>query len=89
MRLPDYQTLLAIGVTLVMVGVVLRGFAASSRRDLARRKQHQLDERKSREAGLASQLERPPGWWEKNLGTLANAALVAGVVFTIVAFCRR
>ena len=89
MKLPDYQTLLAIGVTLVMVGVVMRGFAASNRRDLARRKQHQLDERKSRETGLSSQLDQPPGWLDKNLGLLANLVLVAGVVLTAVAFFRR
>ena len=89
MKLPDFETLLAIGVTLVMVGVVMRGFAASNRRDLARRKQHQLDERKSRETGLSSQLDQPPGWLDKNLGLLANLVLVAGVVLTAVAFwCR-
>lgn len=89
MKLPDYQTLLAIGVTLVMVGVVMRGFAASNRRDLARRRQHLLDDRKADTAGRGGQMDQEPGWLEKNLGTLANALLVSGVLLTVVAFFRR
>lgn len=88
MNLPDYETLLAIGVTLVMAGVILRGFAAQTRRDIARRKEHRIDERKSHIAHLNDELEKPPGWFERNLGLLANVILVAGVVITIVAFTR-
>jgi len=88
MTLPDYETLLAIGVTLVMAGVVLRGFAAQARRDLARRKEHRIDDRKSTDAILTGELARPPGWFERNLGLLANIILVAGVVITAVAFSR-
>jgi hypothetical protein len=86
---PDYETLLALGVTLVMVGVILRGFASSARRDLARRKEHRIDDRKSGDARLSEELARPPGWFERNLGVLANLVLVAGVVVTIVAFTRN
>ena len=55
MNLPDYETLLAIGVTLVMAGVILRGFAAQTRRDIARRKEHRIDAGNStvRPAGLS------------------------------------
>lgn len=88
MNLPDYETLLATGVTLVMAGVILRGFAAQTRRDIARRKEHRIDARKSTEAYLSEELDRPPGWFEKNLGLLANIILVAGVVITAVAFTR-
>ena len=88
MTLPDYETLLALGVTLVMVGVILRGFASTARRDLARRKEHRIDDRKSPEAILTEELARPPGWFERNLGLLANIILVAGVVITVVAFNR-
>ena len=87
--LPDYGTLLAIGVTLVMAGVFFRGFASSARRDLARRKEHQIDERKSGDAHMSGELNRPPGWFDRNLGLIANVILVAGVVVTIVAFARR
>lgn len=86
--LTAYESLLAIGVTLVMVGVLLRGFAESSRRDLARRKEHRIDDRKSPEAFLTKELGRPPGWLEKNLGLLANVILVAGVVISAAAFWR-
>lgn len=88
MKLPDYETLLALGVTLVMVGVILRGFASTARRDLARRKEHRIDDRKSTAAILTEELARPPGWFERNLGLLANLILVAGVVITAVAFTR-
>lgn len=84
----DYENLLALGVTLIMAGVILRGFASQARRDLARRKEHRLDERKSREAVLNAELDRPPGWFERHLGLLANLILVAGVVVTVAAFTR-
>ena len=87
--MPDYETLLAIGVTLIMAGVILRGFAAQNRRELARRKQHRLDARKSGDALLNVQLDRPPSWLERNFGLLASLVLAAGVVLTAVAFGRR
>lgn len=85
----DYETLLAIGVTLVMAGVIFRGFAAGARRDIARRKEHQIDSRKSGDAYMTDELSRPPGWFERNLDVIANVVLVAGVVLTIIAFARR
>ena len=88
MSLPDHETLLALGVTLVMAGVILRGFAAQARRDLARRKEHRIDARKSADAILTEELARPPGWFERNLGLLANLTLVTGVVITAVGFAR-
>ena len=88
MKLPDAQTLQAAGVTLVMAGVILRGFASSARRDLARRKEHRIDARKSTDAILTDELARPPGWFERNLGLLANVILVAGVVITVLGFAR-
>ena len=88
MTLPDHETLLAVGVTLVMAGVILRGFASSARRDLARRKEHRIDARKSTDAFLSDELAKPPGWFERNLGLLANVILVAGVIITTVGFAR-
>lgn len=87
--MPDYQNLLAIGVTLVMAGIIFRGFASSARRDLARRKEHQLDDRKSGDAYMSSELGRPPGWFDRNLGLIANVILMAGVAVTIVGFAKR
>jgi len=79
------EALLGIGVCLAMLGLILRGFARNARRDLARRKQHLQDERKTTDAGLSAQLEQPPGWLEKNLGLLANLVLVTGVLTAIAA----
>lgn len=88
MKLLDYESLLAIGVSFIMAGVILRGFAASARRDLARRKEHRIDARKSGDASMSGELAKPPGWFERNLGLLANVILVAGVIVTAVAFTR-
>ena len=88
-QFPDYETLLAIGVTLIMAGIVLRGLAAQTRRDLARRKQHRLDERKTADARLNDEFDQPPSWLEKNCGLFANLVLLAGVVLTIAGYWRR
>ncbi|SDS21783.1 hypothetical protein [Opitutus sp. GAS368] len=88
MKLPDHETLQAVGVTLAMAGVILRGFAGSARRDLARRKEHRIDERRSTDAILTGELAKPPGWFERNLGLVANVILVTGVVITVVGFSR-
>jgi Zn-dependent protease with chaperone function len=82
------DVLLGLGVCLIMLGVVMRGFARSYRRDTARRKEHRRDERKSGDDHLSSQLEQPPEWLEKNLGWLANLVLGAGAVIAVLAFSR-
>ena len=84
----SHDALLGLGVCLAMVGLVLRGFARAFRRDLARRKEHLRDERKSGEAELNTQLEQPPSWLEKNFGLLANLVLLAGVLTAIMALAR-
>jgi hypothetical protein len=88
MTLPDRDTLLAVGVTLVMAGVFLRGWAANARRDQARRKEHRIDVRKSTVAGLNDEFDRPPGWFERNLDRIANLTLVTGIVLSALAFSR-
>ena len=87
--LQNRDALLGLGVCLAMVGLVLRGFARNFRRDLARRKEHLRDERKSGDTNLSAQLEQPPGWLEKNFGLLANLVLVAGVLIAITALARN
>jgi hypothetical protein len=79
------DALLGLGVCLAMVGLVLRGFARTFRRDLARRKEHLRDERKSDATSLGAQLDQPPGWLERNFGLLANLVLVTGVIVATVA----
>ena len=88
MKPPDHETLQAVGISLVMVGVLLRGFAKAARRDLARRKEHRIDDRKSSAASLNQDLERPPGWFERNLGLVANVVIVAGLILTVLGFAR-
>jgi hypothetical protein len=85
----DRDTLLAIGVGLVMFGIFLRGFAASSRRDLERRRQHLRDDRRADNAGRGGNMELPPTWFEKNLGLIANLALIAGAIVTTAGFLRH
>lgn len=82
-------SLQAIGISLVMAGLILRGFASNTRRDAARRKQHLLDERRANATESAGELTRPPTWFEKNLGLLANLVLVAGLVITVLGFWRK
>ena len=88
-RFTTHESLLAIGVSLVMGALVLRGFARNARRDRALRKQHQLDDRRSGEAEFNRQIDRAPGWFEQNLGWIANTALVAGLLITVAAFFRK
>ena len=88
-QITSRDSLLGIGATLVVAGIMLRGFARNAARDLARRKQHRLDERRSAESDLAHQLDRPPGWTERNSGRLAHATWIAGVVIALAAFFRR
>ena len=85
----DHDLLLAMGVTLIMAGIFLRGFAATTRRDLERRRQHLRDDRREEAAGRGGNMERPPTWLEKNLGLIANLTLLAGAIITAVGFWRR
>ncbi len=84
----DSSTLLTVGACLVMAGIFLRGFASSTRRDLARRKQHDQDTRRTHEASLSDEFERPPGWFERNLGLIANGVLVLGLLLAITGCVR-
>ncbi len=85
-QLTGHESLLAIGISLVMASLILRGFAANSRRDQARRKQHQLDERRTGAADSVGPLARPPTWFEKNVGLIANLVLAIGLVITVLGF---
>jgi hypothetical protein len=85
----DYENLLAIGVTLVMAGVVLGGLATGIRRELARRRQHRRDVRRPGEGDPNEPLDRPPTWWERNAGAIAKTTLFAGLAITALAFLRR
>jgi hypothetical protein len=38
---------------------------------------------------MSEELAKPPGWFERNLGLIANVILVAGVVVTVLGFAKR
>lgn len=76
------ETLLAAGATLVMVGVITRGLAASQRRTAALRKQHDLDVRKLGEA------LPPVPHLEKHLTRYANTGIVLGLLLVVIGCLR-
>ncbi|HEX2862034.1 MAG TPA: hypothetical protein VHN79_10360 [Lacunisphaera sp.] len=77
------DTLLALGVCLVVVGVVLRGLARSARREQALRKQHQLEN-----LALAEAPDRTERHLEQHLHRYAAGTIIAGVLMCVVAFFR-
>ena len=79
------DTLLAVGVTLVFLGIVLRGFARASRRAQALRKQERLEARESSLPGP----EDAPSWLERNFGWVANGVLAAGVAISLAGLLGR
>ncbi len=76
------QTLLAIGFSLIVLGLVMRGLARSHRRMLAMRKQHDLD---ARAPGAA--LPRPTHL-DRHLAHYANGVLLAGVAAVVAGIVR-
>ena len=84
-QLISKEVLLPLGVSVCFVGIILRGFARSSRRAIALRRQHWLHTRKPGEPDPTGQAT---GWFEKNLPAIANTAAVAGLVITLLSFFR-
>ena len=84
-QLTSHQTLLEIGITLVMAGLFLRGFANSTTRAAAMRKQHWLHARK---LGELDPSEKEISWFERHLPAIATTVTVAGVVSTFISFFR-
>jgi hypothetical protein len=77
------DALLAIGVTLFVLGIILRGVAREHGRTVANRKLHELDTTKAGERA-APELSH----FEKHLGTYASGMAVLGTILTVVAFFR-
>ena len=81
-QLTSRDTLLAVGVTLFVLGLILRGLARDHERTLARRKQHDLDTRPPGQAAeTRSHLDR-------HFRHYANGVTTAGVLCAIAAFFR-
>lgn len=87
-RLTTHDSLLAIGVSGVIFGLILRTFARNSRRSAALRQQHQLHDRKLGEAIRAEQANPTTSWFEKHLSVIANAVLVSGIVIALLSRFR-
>lgn len=80
--MPSKNLLLAVGFTLIVLGIVTRGLARTQRRRLALRRQHELDVRKRGEP-------LPPlSHLERHLGNYANGVAAAGVVAVLAAMLR-
>ena len=81
-QLTSRDTLLAIGVTLFVLGLILRGLAREHQRTLAQRKLHDLDTRKAGE--VTSQLSH----FERYFTTYASIVAALGAIIALMGFLR-
>lgn len=81
------DVLLAIGFTLLIAGVFLRGFARSTRRSLALRRQHELHVR-GVAGGAPAEEPMKTTHFERNVGRYAAVAVALGLVVIVGAFFR-
>jgi hypothetical protein len=86
LQLVSYDVLLPLGVCLCFFGIIMRGLARSSQRDIALRRQHRLHHDKLESA---NQPDRQTGWFERHLPAIANSMTIGGLVITVVALVRR
>lgn len=87
--IPSSDALVAVGVTLVVLGVVLRGFHQSNRRAQSQRA---LTERFSRVAGkpeAADENANPPSFLVRHLVAIYSAVFLVGLALTLLGFLRR
>jgi hypothetical protein len=82
-------SLLAMGLSLVMIGLVLRTFARTSRRAAALRQQHRLHDQKLGEAIQGEEVNPTTSWFERHLSTIANTVACAGLTIAILAAFRQ
>jgi len=84
-----WDTLLAAGVCLILLGLVVRGLARQSTRDANRRKQHSSAERQSDAPAPIGGLEDAPDWAERHYPQIANTLIYLGLILAIAGFIRR
>lgn len=84
-----WDTLLAAGVCLVLLGLVVRGLARQANRDLNRRKQHQSAERRADAPVPLGELDDAPDWAERHYPQIANTLLYLGLLLAVAGFIRR
>lgn len=85
-QLTSRDTLIAFGGCVLMLGIVLRGIARSIRRELALRKQHVLQLRKSGELERAVAVELETNHWEKYLPRYAAGFIITGLIVILAAY---
>ena len=80
--LTSRDALLAVGFSLFVFGIILRGLAREHERTLARRKLHELDTRKAgeRSTGLSH--------FERHFITYASAVAVLGAILAVAGLFR-
>lgn len=87
--IPSSDALLAVGVTLIVLGVVLRGFHQSN---LRAESQRTLTERFSRVAGkpeTPDDKSSPPHFFVRHLVPIYSAIFLVGLALTLAGFLRR
>jgi len=83
-RLLSRDVLLAIGVTVFVFGIILRGIAREQRRTLAARKQNELVTRQPGEPLAPPQQSH----LEKHFAHYANGVFILGIIIAVVAAFR-
>lgn len=83
------DVLLAVGFTLIIAGVVLRGFARPARRSLALRRQHELHVREIDSPPRALDESIRTTHLERNVGRYTIGCLVLGSLIAVAALFRR
>jgi hypothetical protein len=83
------DVLFAIGFTLLIVGVFLRGFARSTRRSLALRRQHELHVRPTGSSPRALDEAIRTTHLERNIGRYTVVCVVLALLIISAAFWRN
>ncbi len=84
-----WDTLLATGVCLILLGLVVRGLARQSSRDASRRKQHGAAERRVDAPAPIGELDDRPDWAERHYPLIAHTLLSLGLILALAGFIRR
>lgn len=82
--LTSRDALLAVGFSLFVFGIILRGLAREHRRTVARRKQHDLAAHQPGEPVATPNQSH----FEKHFARYANSVFVLGMIVAVVAIFR-
>lgn len=82
------DTLLGVGVSLIILGVFMHGFARNIRRAHALQRQHEYHVRKLEPDATSPAPEHRPSHFERHLGRYASAALTLGLLLAVASFFR-